>query len=219
PATPSRANTSYAALVPPGPVSKVEGGWSSDNGLGALRPATIATVMATAKNSASPISVLYDMLPEAIGRGAELEIAGLVARHGAEHVAVQPADESGQRGAARLIEPRFADVLGGRLGRVVAKGARPLELEHHRDEAVRQRSCSHCRVWRGGSHRNSGRAKTSVTARRTESTGTACHPANTCVSRSPAAVRGAEGRSPLGAYADRSTSGCTRTGVPRRGRC
>src|SRR6185503_17230746 len=76
------------------------------------------------------------MPPQLIRCRAELAVFQLIARQGAEEVAVQARDECGERRPSRVVEAYFTDVLGGGLRRLEAHGMGLLELQHHREEAM-----------------------------------------------------------------------------------
>src|SRR2546422_11320249 len=79
------------------------------------------------------------MLERHLRFGRELVVRPLVARDGAEEVAVQAPDQIGERPATRGVEARFADVLRGRLGWMELDRLSGAEVEHHGHEAVRHR--------------------------------------------------------------------------------
>src|SRR6185312_6566124 len=94
--------------------------------------------MPTASRSAAPISSRYDIRPprQLLRRLAEHRVFPGIARHRAEEVAIQLRDETGERRAPALGQPRFPDVLGGRLRSVEAQRFPLVELEHEREESM-----------------------------------------------------------------------------------
>src|SRR5258706_9044483 len=94
--------------------------------------------MPTASRSAAPISSRYDILPprQLLGRLAEHRVFPGIARHRTEQVAIQLRDETGERRAPALGQPRFPDVLGGRLRCVEAQRFPLVELQHEREEPM-----------------------------------------------------------------------------------
>src|SRR5437879_4489838 len=135
------------------------------------------------------------MLVEEVGLRRERAVHLLVAWRGAEQVAVQACHELAQRGPAGGVEPRLAHVLGGGLGRVELERLVAIQVQQHRDEAVREG----CGV--------PARARTSAPARRTESAGIPwATSVRTSVRRSPTAGPVPGGRTPRDEPAGRNTS-------------
>src|SRR5207244_4271957 len=137
--TPRRTSTSYSARLPSGPLTSVDARESKVGcGPAARRPAQIARASATRSSSTSVSSTRRDMLVQEVDPGRERAVDLLVAGSGAEHVVVESGHELAQRGAPRLVEPRFAYILRGRLGWMELERLVAIELEQHRHEAVRQ---------------------------------------------------------------------------------
>src|SRR5882762_883709 len=126
---PRRTMTRYNAWLPSGPLRYVDARRSGSAGFGVRFAANTATPIAVASSRTSPISSRYDMLRQLIRRVAERAILELVARHGAEEVAVQRRHQAREGRASGVIEVRFAHVLGGSLGGVEADGVGALQVE------------------------------------------------------------------------------------------
>src|SRR5256885_9925862 len=97
--------------------------------------------MATARSSAVPISSRYDILPshQLLRRVAERLVLGGMAGHRPEQMAVQLRDETGERGAPPIRQPRFPDVLGRSLRCVEAQRFPAVELQDEREEPMAER--------------------------------------------------------------------------------
>src|SRR5438876_3695892 len=138
---PNWERTSYNALLPRGPVRKVEERKSNSAVREWRLPAHTTTPRATVNSRASPISSRYDMgASRQVLRGsAEGTVLRFVAGDGAEQVAIQLSDQRCQRGATRRVETRLGHVLGGRFGDMKTQRLPVVELQDRSHEAVRQR--------------------------------------------------------------------------------
>src|SRR5882762_8379175 len=106
-----------------GPARNVEERKSNSAVCGCRLPAQTTTPRASRKSSANPISSRYDMTSsgQLQGRLTERAVLVFVAGDRTEQMAVQPRDQPSQCDAARLIEARLSNVLGGCLGSVKAQ--------------------------------------------------------------------------------------------------
>src|SRR2546428_6189606 len=132
---------SYSALLPMGRVRNVEVRKSNSAVCGWRLPAQTTIPRARMNSSANPISSRYDMPSSGqLQRGlTERAVLVFVAGDGTEQMAIQPRDQPGQCGAARLIEARLRDVLRRCFGGVKAQCLAVVELQHGCDEAVCER--------------------------------------------------------------------------------
>src|SRR3989441_3476329 len=110
---PRRMSTSYSALLPRGPFRYVDVRKSRSGVRGCRFAAQMLIAMATARSSAVPISSRYDILPsrQLLRRFAERFVLAGIARHRPEQMAVQLRDETGERCAPPIGQPRFPDIL------------------------------------------------------------------------------------------------------------
>src|SRR5262245_61002227 len=99
--------------------------------------------MEIARTSSTPVAIssryFIRSSHQLLRRGAERGVVRGVAGNGGEQIAIQAADQTGQRGLALVGQPRFPDVLGRRLRDMKAQRLAAIELEHEREEAMAER--------------------------------------------------------------------------------